>query len=189
MQTTQTTATTIANTYERALDRARRSGVRICGRGRRKSDGAPVIAVSSASQPGRWHLVVILPTRLACDCYAGRGGKLCTHRATVHQLLLSEWQKERDRVERVETAKLREALANLNRYHVRLDEALRVARPPLREAPGDAPAITQAEASRLLQRGVSARRVVADVQYPAGVPASDVVRSVWDNRPVTIWKS
>lgn len=70
-----------------ALARAERDGIAVVGQGTRKSDGARVFAVSSASQPGRWYLVVIEAGRLHCDCPAR---SYCKHRAAVHARLIAE---------------------------------------------------------------------------------------------------
>ncbi len=73
-----------------ALDRARRLGVRVTGKGVRRRDGAPVYTVSSASAPGLWHLVVVTGKRLVCDCAASRYGRICIHRAVVHERIAAE---------------------------------------------------------------------------------------------------
>lgn len=70
-----------------ALARAERDGIQVTGQGVRKSDGARIFTVSSASQPGRWYLVVIEDGRLHCDCPAKT---YCKHRARVHARLIAE---------------------------------------------------------------------------------------------------
>lgn len=72
---------------DKALARAERDGIAVMGCGIRKSDGAQVFAVSSASQPGRWYLVAIEGGRLHCDCPAR---SYCKHRAAVHARLIAE---------------------------------------------------------------------------------------------------
>lgn len=167
MQTT--TSSSDREALERAYIRAQRLGVHIAGRGRRRVDGVPLFAVTSASQPGRWHVVLALPARLVCDCVA-RGP--CTHRAVVHAELMRLWRAERDRVEAVEEAKLRAALHGL---HATLEE--RAARLSTAAAPVLAPVLAP----------VAPR--APDVAYAHQRPAADV--TVWayqDTRPVSIWK-
>lgn len=79
-----------AEAIARALHRAKARGLEVIGKGTRKSDGATVYAVPSSSQPGRWHLVAVLGSRLQCDCQAGKLGKVCQHRALVHERILAE---------------------------------------------------------------------------------------------------
>ena len=74
----------------RALQRARECGVRVMGSGARRRDGARVYVVNSASEPGVWHLVIVAGKRLACDCAAGRYGRICVHRAVVYERLAAE---------------------------------------------------------------------------------------------------
>lgn len=74
----------------RALERARRRGVCVTGKGVRRRDGAHVYTVSSGSAPGLWHLVVVAGRRLVCDCAAGQYGRLCVHRAVVHERIAAE---------------------------------------------------------------------------------------------------
>ena len=86
-----------------ALARAERDGIRVMGQGTRKSDGARVFAVSSASQPGRWHLVVIEAGRLHCDCPAR---SYCKHRAVVHARLSAEHEASQREAERQHAKRL-----------------------------------------------------------------------------------
>jgi hypothetical protein len=79
-----------AEAIARALHRAHARGLLVTGKGSRKSDGALVYAVTSSSQPGRWHLVAVMGSRLACDCQAGKRGLVCQHRALVHERILAE---------------------------------------------------------------------------------------------------
>ncbi len=81
---------------DRALARAARDGIQVTGQGTRKSDGARIFTVSSASQPGRWYLVVIEAGRLHCDCPAQ---SYCKHRAAVHARLIAELEAERHAAE------------------------------------------------------------------------------------------
>lgn len=76
---------------ERAIERAHKAGIRIAGRGYRRADSARVVAVTSASEPNRWHPVAIYAAHLECDCEASqRWGKVCIHRGLVHELLAAE---------------------------------------------------------------------------------------------------
>ncbi len=83
--------------WGRALDRARRRGVRVTGRGVRRRDGARVYTVISGSSSGTWHLVVVAGKRLVCDCTASRFGRICVHRAVVHERIVTEQQAEQGR--------------------------------------------------------------------------------------------
>lgn len=74
----------------RALQRARERGVRVMGRGARRRDGARVYVVNSASGQGVWHLVAVVEKRLVCDCAASRYGRVCVHRAVVHERIAAE---------------------------------------------------------------------------------------------------
>lgn len=161
MQTTKSTraAATMANEYERALARAHQAGLYIVGRGQRKSDGAPIVAVSSSRTPNQFHLVVIGRDRLWCDCPA-RG--LCAHRALARELLVREWRRSRDQVEAIEEAALAAALRELHHtlqareYPVRADQVLR---------------------NKTMKGAVA----IPDV-------AEMTVRGVHDVKPITIWK-
>jgi uncharacterized Zn finger protein len=99
-----------------ALARAERDGIAVMGQGTRKSDGARVFAVTSASQPGRWYLVVIEADgqagRLHCDCPAR---SYCKHRAAVHARLLAEREASQREAERLHA----ERLAASEREHAR----------------------------------------------------------------------
>lgn len=66
---------------DRAIDRAMKAGLEVVGHGFRKSDNAPLYAVPSQSEEGRWHIVILEGARLTCDCKAR---VLCAHKATVH---------------------------------------------------------------------------------------------------------
>lgn len=56
----------------------------IAGRGVRKSDGRPLYAVASRTDPARWWLVVVeADGELQCDCPAGRHHRACAHRGLV----------------------------------------------------------------------------------------------------------
>ena len=83
--------------WGRALDRARERGVRVTGRGVRRHDGARVYTVSSASASGTWHLVIVAGKRLGCDCAASRFGRICVHRAVVHERIVTDQQAEQGR--------------------------------------------------------------------------------------------
>ncbi len=80
---------TLAEQRQRALEIAVRDGLQVVGQGWTR-DGRQCFAVPSRSERNRWHLVVVVGTRLVCDCYAGRRGRVCAHRATVHERLLAE---------------------------------------------------------------------------------------------------
>ena len=75
---------------ERALERAHQAGIEICARGWRKTDGARVLGVTSASEDNLVHMVTVYDLRLECDCQAAKHGKYCTHRAVVHDYLVAE---------------------------------------------------------------------------------------------------
>ena len=193
MQTTTkntTTQTTISSDYERALQRARKAGLRIVGQGRIKQDGTPFVAVSSSREPNRYYLVIIGKTCLACECAAGLRDKMCMHRALVHARLLQRWREERDRVERQVEADLRASLLELDQAHRVLDAAMRR---PVLTMPGDAPTVSQREAAALLQPPRrpatlgNARVYRPDVARLDG--AADVSpRLLDDTRPISIWK-
>lgn len=72
---------------ERAMTRAHQNGIQIAGKGMRKSDNRAVYAVTSASEPNRWHLVVPMHGRLTCTCPAGQHGTICMHRGLIHEYL------------------------------------------------------------------------------------------------------
>jgi hypothetical protein len=57
---------------ERAIDRAGRLRLEVVGHGHRKADNARIYCVPSASEPGRWHIVVRQGSRLVCDCIAAQ---------------------------------------------------------------------------------------------------------------------
>lgn len=71
----------------RAIERAHARGIRLAGTGTRKSDGRTVYAVTSGSEPNRWHLVTRYDKRLVCDCLAGQRGQVCQHRGLVYEHL------------------------------------------------------------------------------------------------------
>lgn len=79
-----------ATALAKVLERARKRGVRVTGRGVRRQDGSRVYTVSGASEPGTWHLVAVTGERLVCDCLAGRYGRVCVHRAVVHERIMLE---------------------------------------------------------------------------------------------------
>lgn len=72
------------NDLDRALVRAAQRGIAIVGHGTRKRDGATVFLVSSGSQTGENHWVIVSAGRLICDCPSR---VLCVHRAVVHARL------------------------------------------------------------------------------------------------------
>ncbi len=78
-------AMSIQEQYVAALARA--EGVMVMGKGTRKSDGAVVYGVNSASEANRVYIVAVLPGRLECACRA-RG--YCKHRAATHKRMLDE---------------------------------------------------------------------------------------------------
>jgi len=75
----------------RALDRARKHGLAIVGRGT-WDGGARFLVVGSASEPGRFHLVTVYPGRLVCDCPSRT---LCQHWALAHEELAREAEEDR----------------------------------------------------------------------------------------------
>lgn len=79
-----------AEALARALQRAHARGLAVVGKGTCKDGGAPVYAVTSSSQPGRWHLVMVVGLRLVCDCQAGHRGLMCQHRALVRERITAE---------------------------------------------------------------------------------------------------
>lgn len=81
---------TLHGQLERAIERAHICGVYIVGAGRRRADGARLFVVSSTSDPVRGHLVIVAGPNLQCDCMAAQYGRLCKHRAIVHERLLAE---------------------------------------------------------------------------------------------------
>ena len=81
---------TVQGQLERAIERAHSRGVYIIGTGRLRADGARLFVVSSTSDPVRGHLVVVVGHHLQCDCTAAQYGRLCQHRAIVHERLLAE---------------------------------------------------------------------------------------------------
>jgi hypothetical protein len=87
-------------TYERAMEVAKRDGLEVVAHGTRKSDGAAVYAVPSRSKPGQWHLVVVEGLDLVCTCAAGQHGRYCAHRAAVRARLELEAAVRRDTHER-----------------------------------------------------------------------------------------
>jgi hypothetical protein len=75
---------------EAALARARAHGLPVVGHGtwdQGAKGGVRFFVVGSASEPGRFHMVLQWQGRLACDCPA-RG--LCMHRALVNEQLVAE---------------------------------------------------------------------------------------------------
>ncbi len=77
----------MTSTQARALDIARRDGLTVVGHGTRKADGRSVYLVPSRSQANRLYVVANEGTHLSCDCPAGKVGKVCAHRAAVHEYL------------------------------------------------------------------------------------------------------
>jgi hypothetical protein len=80
------------NAFERAIERARQSGLIVAGRGFRKGDFALVWMVPSQSEANRWHTVTQIEGQLECDCHAGQYGRMCLHRAVVFLDLSAEAQ-------------------------------------------------------------------------------------------------
>jgi hypothetical protein len=96
--------------YSRALARAQAAGLKVLGRGT-WTNGATFHVVTSASEAGRFHLVTQHSGRLSCDCVAGQHGRMCLHRAIVHEQIERERQAEDEQkaqatAERRETAML-----------------------------------------------------------------------------------
>lgn len=72
----------------RAIIRAHEKGIRLVSQGYRKTDGERVYAVSSATNPRRWHLVSTYKGHLVCTCPAGQNGVAwCMHRGLIHEHL------------------------------------------------------------------------------------------------------
>jgi hypothetical protein len=93
--TTMTTQETQKIAYERALARAHRVGLEITGQGRMRTTGDRFLLVSSATEPGRSHVVVIEGSRLHCDCQASNFGRMCQHRALAHEYPVPESEQRR----------------------------------------------------------------------------------------------
>lgn len=83
-------AVSIEAQYAAALARAEAEGVVVYGKGTRKSDGATVYGVTSATEANRVYLVTVLPGRLACACQA-RG--MCKHRAAARKRIMAEMEE------------------------------------------------------------------------------------------------
>jgi hypothetical protein len=73
----------------RAVQIAKRDALCVVGHGTRKRDGVQVFAVPSRSEANRLHVVAVLSDRLECDCLASQNGRVCAHRACVHDYLLA----------------------------------------------------------------------------------------------------
>lgn len=97
---------TVQEQRTRAQAAARRDGLQVVGRGYRKADGAQVYCVPSRSQPGLWHLVVVLADHLECDCPYSRRGRVCAHRAAVHDYLLAGMRAALKEIETRDSAPL-----------------------------------------------------------------------------------
>ena len=89
--------------YTKALERAKAAGLTICAKGFWKEDGSRVVGVSSGSEDGRIHCVIIRDLALSCDCKASQYGRYCSHRALVHEMLVEERFARSDaRIDRLE---------------------------------------------------------------------------------------
>jgi hypothetical protein len=53
-------------------------------------DGRHCFTVASRTEANRWHVVIVNPSHLECDCQASRYGKVCAHRKVVRERLLAE---------------------------------------------------------------------------------------------------
>jgi hypothetical protein len=53
-------------------------------------DGRRCFTVASRAEANRWHVVIVNPGHLECDCQACRYGKACAHRTVVRERLLAE---------------------------------------------------------------------------------------------------
>ena len=84
-----------ANDLERAMNRALEQRIELAGQGTRKSDGATVYAVTSGTEAGLFHLVAVEDGRLICSCKAGQRGRICKHRAVVHDHLKTQAEATR----------------------------------------------------------------------------------------------
>ena len=60
--------------------------------GRVKATGQEVFAVNSQSRANLWHLLTVVDGHLMCDCEAGKRGRICCHRAAVHEYLLAGYR-------------------------------------------------------------------------------------------------
>jgi len=91
--------------FAKALARAKANGLQVAGRGTWKHSGERFIAITSASEPGRVHLVTVCAgVLLECDCTAAQHGKYCQHRAMAHEELKRERDRSRVLAEAVEVA-------------------------------------------------------------------------------------
>jgi hypothetical protein len=54
------------------------------------TSGQRFYVVSSATDANLHHIVTVSTGRLECDCPAGRYGRLCQHRALVHEHIAGE---------------------------------------------------------------------------------------------------
>lgn len=101
--------------FDRAVERATRQGVQVCGMGRFKEHPARRFAiVNSTSKPGRYHVVSISDARLVCDCEAAQhGNRVCVHVAATSMYLTARAARIRRHEEAVERA-LREEDAARN---------------------------------------------------------------------------
>jgi hypothetical protein len=67
-----------------ALQRAQAQKIEIVAHGTRKSDGAPIYLVTSASRPGTSQMVALVHDRLTCTRKADQQSIICKHQALVH---------------------------------------------------------------------------------------------------------
>src|SRR5260370_38279894 len=84
-----------ASAMDRALTQAHKSELHIVGHGFSTVTDDRVIAVSSARDAVRAHVVTIQRNRLHCDCEASQNGRYCIHRAPVREVLSPEAEAAR----------------------------------------------------------------------------------------------
>ncbi len=81
-------------TIQKALKRAREQGIEVYGHGI-DSEGRRFWRVTSSEQArrggaGRGYTVLLVGSRLMCDCLAGERGDVCKHRVLVCQTIMQE---------------------------------------------------------------------------------------------------
>jgi hypothetical protein len=78
---------------ERAIERAMKLGVEVCGKGHLRGSNDRIYLVPSQRDPERhWHIVRVAGNRLICDC---QSRVVCCHQAAVHMhLIVAAAEKE-----------------------------------------------------------------------------------------------
>jgi hypothetical protein len=115
--------------FEKALERAHKTGIRIVLRGQ-DADGLDAYAVTSASSEGTLYIVTHAGNVLVCSCAAGKAGRYCQHRALVRSDLMARaGQAKAARIER--QAKEAHAPARMKPMPVQSASSVDVAAAPL----------------------------------------------------------